>query len=862
MKDNDKVQKKLNKELAKLRQRIVELEASGRERNRFEETLHAELEKTQQYLDIAEVILVALNKKGEITLINRKGTQILEYKEGELLGKNWFTTCLPSPFRKEVKSVFLKLMVGKGRITEFYENPVLTKSGAERIIAWHNTLLKDTQGNRIGTLSSGEDVTKRREAGEALKESESRFRNIIENSKDGIIFFDGKTRKILFGNGAMAELLGCSKADLLGRSIPSLHPSEEWASVEQEFQKHVSGEISVSAGIPVLRSDGSVFYADISSSHIMLEGKSYFSAFFHDITDRRQAEKKLRESEQRYRELFEGAAEGILVADIKSTRFLYANASICNMLGYSEEELKSLSVRDIHPRESLKHVISIFEAQARGEKSLAPAIPCVRKNGAIIYADIATSEILIDNKECNVGFFTDITLRKQAEGALRESEARFRTLFEAIPDTILVHDDEGTILHINEIGAHRLELSAQDLVGKNLRAIVTPENRASIADHIKEAHKVGWSRFETTYVSRSGWKIMTEVNERPIKFGKEKAILSVARDITERKEAEKALVREKNFSTTIINSSPDLLFVFGEKGNIIRWNSNAEKVTGYSANEIAKMNILEFVAEEDIETAAQAAQEALTIGQASVEINLRSKPGKKIPFYIIGKRTKIENDNCVVCTGIDITERKEAEDEVKRGNEQLRETLISTVNALASTVEMKDQYTAGHQPRVTQLACAITAEMGLPADQIEGIRLAASIHDIGKIIVPAEILNKPGKLTETQYNMIKMHPQAGYDILKGIKFPWPVAEIVRQHHEMMDGSGYPQGLSGDEIMLEARILMVANVVDAMTSHRPYRPAYDIKEVLAEISKNRGILYDAAAVDACVKLFAEKAFAFV
>jgi HD-GYP domain-containing protein (c-di-GMP phosphodiesterase class II) len=152
--------------------------------------------------------------------------------------------------------------------------------------------------------------------------------------------------------------------------------------------------------------------------------------------------------------------------------------------------------------------------------------------------------------------------------------------------------------------------------------------------------------------------------------------------------------------------------------------------------------------------------------------------------------------------------------------------------------------------------------MGLPADQIEGIRLAASIHDIGKIIVPAEILNKPCKLTETQYNMIKMHPQAGYDILKGIKFPWPVAEIVLQHHEMIDGTGYPQGLSGDEIMLEARILMVANVVDAMTSHRPYRPAYDIKEVLAEISKNRGILYDAAVVDACVKLFAEKAFAFV
>jgi HD-GYP domain-containing protein (c-di-GMP phosphodiesterase class II) len=157
------------------------------------------------------------------------------------------------------------------------------------------------------------------------------------------------------------------------------------------------------------------------------------------------------------------------------------------------------------------------------------------------------------------------------------------------------------------------------------------------------------------------------------------------------------------------------------------------------------------------------------------------------------------------------------------------------------------------------LACAIAEEMGLSNEQIEGIRMAASIHDIGKIVVPAEILNKPGPLTDIQYEMVKMHPRAGFDVVKGIKFPWPVAQIVLQHHELMDGSGYPQGLSGDEIMMEARILTVANVVEAMTSHRPYRPAFDIKVALAEISKNKGILYDSAVVDACLRLFAEKGF---
>jgi len=576
--------------------------------------------------------------------------------------------------------------------------------------------------------------------------------------------------------------------------------------------------------------------------------------------------------------------------------------------------------------------------------------------------------------------------RKRMEELLRESETQVRKLFEAIPDSILVHDDEGTILHINEIGAERLEWSAKDLVGKNLREIVTPENRASIADHIRETLKVGWCRFETTYVSRSGWQIMVEVNDRPIKFGKAKAILRVARDITERKEAEEALLREKNFSAAVMNSSPGLLFVFDDKGNIIQWNRNAEKVTGYSAKEISKMNVLDFVVKEDQKTAAEAMQEVFTKGQSSVEINVLSKPGKKTPFHITGLGTKLENTTCAVCTGIDITERKEAqialrrerdfaeslvdtaqaivlvldtkgriirfnpyleeisgyrlqevqgkdwfttflprrerkrirelflravtdiqtqanvnaivtkgnqqrdiewydktlkdehgkvigllaigmditerkqaEEELQRSYHKLRESLIVTVNTLASTVEMRDPYTAGHQRRATILACAMAEEMGLTEEQFDGLRMAGLVHDIGKINVPIEILNKSGRINETELNIIKTHPQAGYKVLKGIEFPWPVAQIVLQHHERLDGSGYPQGLKGEEIMLEARILAVADVVEAMVSHRPYRPAHGIEVALEEIKKNRGTHYDPDVVDVCARLFTEKGF---
>jgi len=206
-------------------------------------------------------------------------------------------------------------------------------------------------------------------------------------------------------------------------------------------------------------------------------------------------------------------------------------------------------------------------------------------------------------------------------------------------------------------------------------------------------------------------------------------------------------------------------------------------------------------------------------------------------------------------------ERVRAEKEREQNFERLQRTLEGTVHALAAAVEMKDPYTAGHQRRVTQLACSIAEDMGLSEDRIAGIHVAGLIHDIGKINVPAEILSKPGPLNDTEYNLTKYHPQVGHDILNEIDFPWPVAQIVLQHHERMDGSGYPQGLKGEEILLEARILGVADAVEAMSSHRPYRPARGIDKALEEIAQNKGKLYDSKVVDACLRLFAEDRFHF-
>ena len=220
---------------------------------------------------------------------------------------------------------------------------------------------------------------------------------------------------------------------------------------------------------------------------------------------------------------------------------------------------------------------------------------------------------------------------------------------------------------------------------------------------------------------------------------------------------------------------------------------------------------------------------------------------------------EVNEEQYVVTYAQDITARKEAEEKLERTRAQLQGTLWGTSIAIARMIQARDPYTAGHEERVGRLAVAIAREMGLLGDRIEGIKLTAAVHDVGKIYVPSEILAKPGKLTDIEFALVKTHPQVGYDILRGIEFPWPVADIVWQHHETLDGSGYPRGLKGEQILLEARILTVADVVEAMSSHRPYRPGLGVDASLLQIVRDKGIKYDAQAVDACVRLFKENGF---
>lgn len=318
---------------------------------------------------------------------------------------------------------------------------------------------------------------------------------------------------------------------------------------------------------------------------------------------------------------------------------------------------------------------------------------------------------------------------------------------------------------------------------------------------------------------------------------------------------------EAKYRNLTENAASGIFIIQNDK---IRYaNPSTESLTEYARDELIGKEFWDIVQDDFIDIVKDRFNSIIDNRQTDHRFGFKIITKNSKNFWIDFNSTFVEYENnpAILGEAINITDRKIAEDKILLGLKKVQKTLYGMTEAITLIVEARDPYTAGHQRRVSNLAVAIGTEMNLNQDLIDGIRIAGDIHDLGKISVPSEILSKPGKISDIEFQIIKNHPQIAYDILKNIDFTWPIAEIVYQHHERIDGSGYPRKLKDKDILLESKILMVADVIEAMMSHRPYRAALGMDLALKEITQKRGITYDEVVVDACLRVFNENKFVF-
>jgi PAS domain S-box-containing protein/putative nucleotidyltransferase with HDIG domain len=697
------------------------------ERRHAEEALSAEMDRAQGYLDVAGVMLLAIGTDHRVTLVNQKGCEILGYEESEIVGKNWFDSFVPERLRNGVKAIFNQLATGQIEPAEYFESPVLTSSGEERVVAWHNAVITDSEGRITGTLSSGEDITDRKRSEDEVKQRARQLAlvNRIGQRISPILALNQLYQAVV---EAVQEELGYQNVALYSvqseQAILEVVVGPQASLIFPGYTQHITeGMVGW-----VARTGETLLANDVSKEPRFLRLESIEVAAELDVPIN-----------------LDDQTIGILLADSKAVN-VFSDADVATLETVAHEVALAM------------HNATLYQRAQTRSRYLSTL--------ALINATLRSTLPLGDVLETIVRGTTD------ALGYLAS--------------LILIPDAAGERLVLGAVSGGGLLNTVTRLTGNALESFSLP----------------------------------LEAEGNPI--------------------AQAFLTGERQFSAGIPEQIVEGLHP-----------AVSPKIAWAVAGALG---------------ARSAAYIPLRVGQQAVGVLLVLRAsellGEEEQSMLLGLADQaalaIQNATLYQDAQRELAERKRAEEALQQSVDHLQRTLEQTVYALAATVEMRDLYTAGHQRRVANLAYAMAREMGLPADQARGVYMAGLIHDIGKIQIPAEILSKPTPLTEVEWGLIEVHPQMGYDILNGVDFPWPVAQIVVQHHERLDGSGYPHGLSGEGILLEARILAVADVVEAMSSHRPYRPAHTLTEALEEIRGKRGTLYEPHAVDACLEVVAEKA----
>jgi len=451
--------------------------------------------------------------------------------------------------------------------------------------------------------------------------------------------------------------------------------------------------------------------------------------------------------------------------------------------------------------------------------------------------------------------------------ALSQSEAKYRSIFENAVEGIFQSTPDSDLIAVNPAMARIFGYSSPDEMVADVTNIghqlyVNSKDRHRFQQLLEKDEVV--EGFESQFYRKDGSALWGSLNVRTVKDSAGNVLFyeGTLEDITARKTAEEDLKKSEEKYRNIFENALEGIFQITPEGRYLSVNPALARIHGFNSPDEMIHSVTDIAHQLYVDPSRRAELKRLTEEKGFVkdfEIMMRRKDLSLQWVSVNSHAVRDNNGNILYYEGTlqDITSRKLAEEELS----QLKKTLEGVINAISSTVEMREPCSKDHQKRVSKLAGTIANEMGFTQDAIKNLVIAGLIHDIGKISIPAEILNKPAQLSEMEFSLVRTHALAGYNIVKTSGLSYPVSEVVLQHHERLNGSGYPTGLKGVEILLESRILAVADVVEAIVSNRPYRLALGINAGLTEIKKNKGILYDTDVVNVCLKLFQEKQFTF-
>ncbi|MDR3686120.1 MAG: PAS domain S-box protein [Coriobacteriia bacterium] len=803
----------------------------------------------------AGVGMAQLDLDATIIRANHALCDMLGYSRKELVGHSLESITHPDDIAQS--RVLRGELTSTPLHTLWIEKRYLRKNGS---VVWANVsaaLVEDDAGAPVYFIATVEDISDRKAAEAALRASEVKFSSMFNLAPNAmtIATLDGH---IVDVNERFVEMFGFSKEEVLGHQISELGVWVDLADRQAILDAVAAGDVVRNMESLRRHKDGTLLPTLVCASGVEVDGEKFVLSISQDMTERKVVEDALGRSNERLQTLVDQAADGIFVTE-RTKRFSEANDAMCDMLGYSREELLSMAMSDTVSEEELAR-LPIQGDQIEPGGVLIFERRYLRKDGSAFIGEISLRKMSDGRFE---GILRDLSVRGRAEQELRREQELYQATFDHAAIGIAQVTPEGRWLKVNQTLCDILGYSPEDFAHMSFADITHPDDVERTVDALQplydESHDT--YRTEKRYLRKDRATVWADVSVAAIRNqdGSLAYLVTAVQDITERKRGEEDLRRSELRYRTIADNASDVVWILDPQTSRFTYVSpSIERQMGFTPAEVLADPMEALLTPQSgtavHEALAKAMEDFLsgTVPEGQpyvIQAELVCKDAPPMWAEIVASLVVNQETGLVEVHGVtrDITERKAAET-------RLAKAFSSLIEVVGRVTEMRDPYTAGHQRRVAELSVAIAEQMGMPEAEIDEIRNAALVHDIGKMSIPAEILSKPGALLPMEFGLIQGHAKAGYDILEASDMPGQLAEIVYQHHERCDGSGYPRGLHGEDLLPQAKVIMVADVAEAMMSHRPYRAKLSVGAALDEIETGSGTKYSSEVAEACMELF--------